>query len=47
MLYLPIVGGVVVGIGDLLAQIGQHAVISDFLDGPRTVAAPSWSRATA
>ena len=39
ILYVPIVGGVVVGISVLMAQIGTLGLTDDFLDGPRTVAA--------
>jgi hypothetical protein len=39
ILYVPIVGGVVVGVSVLMAQIGTLGLTSDFLDGPRTVAA--------
>lgn len=39
VLYLPIIGGVITGIGVLVAQIGTSALINDFLAGPRTVAA--------
>ena len=39
MIYAPIVGGVVLGVSTLASQIGQMQVISDVLDGPRTVAA--------
>ena len=37
MIYAPIVGGVVLGVSTLASQIGQMQVISDVLDGPRTV----------
>ncbi len=37
-MYLPIVGGVVVGLSVLFAQLGTLAVVDDFLAGPRTVA---------
>jgi hypothetical protein len=39
ILYVPIVGGVVVGVSVLMAQIGTLTLTSEFLDGPRTVAA--------
>ncbi len=39
ILYVPIVGGVVVGISVLMAQIGTLTLTNDFLAGPRTVAA--------
>ena len=39
MIYAPIVGGVVLGVSTLASQIGQMQVISEVLDGPRTVAA--------
>ena len=39
ILYVPIVGGVVVGISVLMAQIGTLTLTDDFLAGPRTVAA--------
>jgi hypothetical protein len=39
ILYVPIVGGVVVGVSVLMAQIGTLGLTGDFLDGPRTVAA--------
>ncbi|HEX6027312.1 MAG TPA: hypothetical protein VFZ00_35255 [Solirubrobacter sp.] len=39
IIYVPIVGGVVVGISVLMAQIGTLGLTSDFLDGPRTVEA--------
>jgi hypothetical protein len=39
ILYVPIVGGVVVGVSVLMAQIGTLSLTSDFLDGPRTVLA--------
>ena len=39
ILYVPIVGGVVVGISVLMAQIGTLTLTNDFLDGPRTVTA--------
>lgn len=53
ILYVPIVGGVIVGISVLMAQIGTLTLTNDFLDGPRTVAAAvtaendflSWSNA--
>ncbi len=38
VLYLPIIGGVVVGISVLLAQIGSVMLASDFLASRRTVA---------
>jgi hypothetical protein len=38
VLYLPIVGGVVVGISVLLAQVGSVMLASDFLESRRTVA---------
>ncbi len=38
VLYLPIVGGAVVGISVLLAQVGSIMLASDFLDSRRTVA---------
>ena len=37
MVYAPIVGGVVLGLSVLSLQIGRLMVVSDFLDGPRTV----------
>ena len=37
LIYLPIIGGVVVGVSILLAQIGVATLVGDFLDGPRTV----------
>ena len=37
ILYVPIVGGVVVGISVLMAQIGTLTLTDDFLAGPRTV----------
>ena len=37
MVYAPIVGGVVLGLSVLSLQIGRMMVVSDFLDGPRTV----------
>lgn len=37
LMYLPIIGGVVTGIGVLLSQIGTSVAVSDFLEGPRTV----------
>jgi hypothetical protein len=39
LIYFPIVGGVVVGIGWMLSQIGSVMLTNDFLAGPRTVAA--------
>ena len=39
ILYVPIVGGVIVGISVLMAQIGTLDLTADFLDGPQTVAA--------
>jgi hypothetical protein len=39
LIYFPIVGGVVVGIGWLLSQIGSVVLTNDFLAGPRTVEA--------
>jgi hypothetical protein len=39
ILYVPIVGGVIVGISVLMAQVGSLTLTNDFLDGPRTVAA--------
>src|SRR4051812_8509239 len=39
LLYFPIVGGVVVGIGWMLSQIGSVLLTNDFLSGARTVAA--------
>jgi hypothetical protein len=38
LIYLPIVGGVVVGISVLFAQFGTLGVMDDFLSSPRTVA---------
>jgi len=37
LVYLPIVGGVLVGVSILLGQFGIAALVRDFLDGPRTV----------
>lgn len=39
VMYLPIVGGVLLGLGFLLSQLGRQQIVSDFLDGPRTVEA--------
>jgi hypothetical protein len=39
MIYAPIVGGVLLGVSAVASQIGQRQVISEVLDGPRTVAA--------
>jgi hypothetical protein len=38
-LYLPIIGGVLVGIGVLASQVGSLILVNEFLDGPRTVQA--------
>jgi hypothetical protein len=38
-LYLPIIGGVLVGIGILASQVGSLLLVNSFLDGPRTVQA--------
>jgi hypothetical protein len=35
--YAPIVGGVVLGLSVLALQLGRMQIVSDFLDGPRTV----------
>ena len=37
MVYVPIVGGVVLGVGVLLSRSARSGLTSDFLDGPRTV----------
>ena len=37
MIYLPIVGGVVVGVGVLFAQLATASLVNDFLSGPRRV----------
>jgi hypothetical protein len=37
MIYLPIIGGVVVGLGVLVSQIANQSLISDFLASPRRV----------
>ena len=37
LVYAPIIGGVVLGLSVLALQIGRLQVVSDFLDGPRTV----------
>jgi hypothetical protein len=37
MIYLPIIGGVVTGVGVVLAQIGTGTLVNDFLAGPRRV----------
>jgi hypothetical protein len=37
VIYLPIVGGVVLGVSVLMSQIASIGVVDDFLSGPRTV----------
>jgi hypothetical protein len=37
LIYFPIVGGAVVGLGWMLSQIGSVALTNEFLSGPRTV----------
>ena len=37
LIYVPIIGGVVLGLGTLIIQVSVAALTSDFLDGPRTV----------
>jgi hypothetical protein len=37
LIYVPIIGGVVLGIGTLIIQVSVAVLASDFLDGPRTV----------
>lgn len=39
IVYIPIVGGVVVGVSTLMAQVGTLMLTNEFLDGPRTVEA--------
>jgi hypothetical protein len=39
LIYVPIVGGVVLGIGTLIIQISVAVLTNDFLSGPRTVEA--------
>ena len=39
MIYVPIVGGVVLGVSVLMSQIGSLQVVSEFLDADRTVKA--------
>src|SRR3954468_16297292 len=35
MIYLPIIGGVLLGVAVLVLQIAKLQVVNDFLDGPR------------
>jgi MFS family permease len=37
LIYVPIIGGVILGLGTLIIQVSVAALTSDFLDGPRTV----------
>lgn len=39
LIYVPIVGGVVLGLGTLLIQVSVAVLTNEFLDGPRTVEA--------
>jgi hypothetical protein len=39
LIYVPIVGGVVLGLGTLIIQVSVAVLTNDFLDGPRTVEA--------
>jgi len=46
MIYVPIVGGVVTGVGMLLTQIGRIALADNFLAGDRTVVAARGSESS-
>lgn len=37
LIYVPIVGGVVLGLGTMIIQVSVAVLTSEFLDGPRTV----------
>jgi hypothetical protein len=39
LIYVPIIGGVVLGLGTLIIQVSVAVLTNDFLDGPRTVEA--------